>query len=84
MSEEVRSGLIQEVSDLDSPLLAMSGDLKDSGTSHSDQKKGDSDSSDHDADGSDSDSDGSDSDSDGSDSDSDGSDSADADGTDNA
>lgn len=81
MIDEIRSGLLEEVKDVNPRSMTGSGDVKDSGASSPDQKRGE------DADGTDggADSDGSDaSDSDGSDaSDADGTDSADADGSDN-
>lgn len=77
MSNDIESGLIQDIRDLDAnPLSALPGDGTDAG----DQRKGDTDGTDADTDGTDS------GDSDGTDGggDSDGTDAGDADGTDNA
>lgn len=88
MSDQIRSGLLKDVKELDPTMVMTAGDVKDSGGMSPDQKPGaDRDSADQDADGSDSgDTDASDkADTDGSDSsDADGSDGSDADGTDNA
>ena len=90
MSDEIRSGLLDDVQDLDPRSMAGSG--VGGGSTPGTRTDTDQDASDTadadgtdgaDADGSDaSDADGSDSDSDASDSDSDGSDASDADGTD--
>ena len=84
MSNDIESGLIQDIRELDpKPLSAMPGDGQDTGG----QRKGDTDSTDADTDGTDSgDTDGTDgADTDGTDGgDSDGTDAGDADGTDNA
>jgi hypothetical protein len=92
MSEEIRTGLIKDVRDLDpQALAAAAADGTDGGAmmpkkDHDKSDKSDADGTDTDSDATDRDSDGTDAgDADGTDSaDADGTDSADADGTDNA
>jgi hypothetical protein len=72
MSDEIRSGLLHEVKDLEPRVLGATGDAKDAGSPEADRTKGDTDGTDGaDADGTDG-------------GDTDASDSADADGTDSA
>jgi hypothetical protein len=88
MNEEINSGLLQDVRDLEPALSASAADGTDGGTDGSPMKKGDTDGTDaEDQDGTDAtDADGTDdTDTDGTDdTDSDGTDDTDTDGTDNA